>query len=290
MLLGGCDRWNQLPFVGQAAEPDVKVTAEEEAKALAGKLQFRSRGKLVVAIRSADLAQRARGEQPRVEDFFEKALVPFEGVQVAPLLDSAFGPDWTRSESLQFVCRDGSTAAFTPRQFREAKAYLVWRRLDRPDFVVNVAAEPGKVTELGPLYLIWDTSVDRDGKRPGAGNVWLPGVTAINLADATAELSAIALPADASPAAVAGFGHFKRLCASCHSLNGHGGQTGPELNAPISVTALFRPGMLEKYLDDPLQVRQRAQAPKVAKDVPDRAKVISEIAAFLQQLAQMPKN
>ncbi len=57
---------------------------------------------------------------------------------------------------------------------------------------------------------------------------------------------------------------------------------------PVPVTQIWRPGFLERYLDDPTTVRLRANGPKLPTDAANRRQIIGDIVAFLHAAARSP--
>ena len=278
-VLAGCDKdmfsMDKMPWA-TPAEPDAKTSAQEDATVFAG-LRLRSHGKPVVSLKVRDLQRRVKGEQPKVLDPFEHETIAFEGVAVPELLDSAYGLDWSAAASIEVRTRDGRRLVLPAQRFRTHKAWLAWRRMDRPDFRIA-----GK--DIAPLYLIWDSLGDPVVAADGEFG-WIGQVAAFDLVDVVGDLNALTLPADASPAALAGLKHFRQYCASCHSVNGHGGASGGELNVPVSVTEFWQAAWLATYIDNPSQVRARSAMPKLPAHVQDRAGVIAELIAYLREMA-----
>lgn len=279
-----CDKLPNLPWM-DSPSPDAKASSEREDE-LPGQasLIFLKDNVQVIAFRQSQLERKVRGEQIRVLDANERTQVAFEGAWVNSLLDSALGQDWQRSTYVEFRSEGGGSVAIATSRLAARRAWLAWGRADRRDFVIRIAADNGRAVSAGPLYLVWDTLANAPASDP---DPWVMGIGALNLTNVAAVSAALGLPIDASPAARPGLVHFQAFCARCHSINGIGGGSGPELNAPFSVTQYWQAGWLEKFLDNPTAIRLGAASPKVPADVADRAKVISEIVAFLAEAARV---
>ena len=272
-----------LPWSTAPTEPAAKG-APVRLMGVDAVLQFNARGKNVLSLKIGDLQRRTPGVQPRVFDMFEQAEVVYEGVALEPTLDSVYGQDWLKAGAVSFAGLDGRKVAVPVSWIRKDKAWLVWRRMDRPGFNLSPAGGNGAFVDAAPLYLVWDTVGNPDLRDQGEIN-WVPGVASINLLDAPGGLDALTLPADASPAAVAGLALYKVHCAQCHAINGIGGGGGLELNVPQSVTEYLHPEALRQFIDNPAQVRARSAMPKLPSDIKDRPAAVGQLVAFLTEMA-----
>ena len=71
---------------------------------------------------------------------------------------------------------------------------------------------------------------------------------------------------------------FGKRCGMCHSINGIGGNVGPELNQPMSVNSYWKEEALRQLLKDPNKVRHNSKMPAFhLKD-----EVIDDILAYLK--------
>lgn len=78
-----------------------------------------------------------------------------------------------------------------------------------------------------------------------------------------------------------GFSVFREQCVKCHSVNLQGGEIGPELNIPKSITEYRSTRFLRQWLHDPEQFRARARMPS-----PNLTpKEIDEVIAYLRHMA-----
>jgi len=85
--------------------------------------------------------------------------------------------------------------------------------------------------------------------------------------------------------AVRGARLFQNVCATCHSVNGVGGEVAPELNRPLSVTEYWDEAALRQMLKNPAKVREGSKMPAfhLADDK------IDDILAYLTWMANNKK-
>ncbi len=283
VAVGACDKLpTTLPW-SPAGEADAAVV-EEDAVGV-HRLKVLRDGAVTLSIKLGELSRKVRGEQPRVDDFLEGAPVVYEGVHLAALLDTLIGPDWVRGDHIRLRSQAGDATDVTPARLLARKSWLVWKRMDRPDFVV---LHHGRAVPAGPLYLVWETGIESGLQAQSRDpDPWVHGIVSVDVVTRPAPAAtSIALPADATAGAQAGFAHYRKYCAHCHTLAGVGANAGPELLRPVPVTEVWRPGYLERYLDDPTTIRLRATSPKLPADVQNRPEVIGDVVAFLHAVAR----
>jgi mono/diheme cytochrome c family protein len=225
---------------------------------------------------SADLA-RIAAERVTVEDPHEHRALELVGVPVTRVFDAAFGPSWRTLDDVVATCADGFHPSMPVRLFLDHEGYLAYARTDGNDFYVD---EKGKHTPAGPYYLVWKRTPGDAPPEPA----WPYQVTGLEITDFATRMAAALPPAGASPLAREGFERFRTYCLPCHSVNGAGGQVGPELNYPTSVTEYFAEPVLRAWITDPAQVRWNARMP-VPLPAEARAQNLDAILAYLQAMA-----
>lgn len=281
--VSGCERIKQewkAATTDQPSDAPVPLTGR-----LAFRLQAYDHGKLQLALPLAVLQKRVNGSQPRVNDPLQQATVVYEGMATEQVLDSLYGTAWRSAATVALRTATGLPALVPSARLQEHRSFLVWRRMDRPDFVLARKGARGPATPAGPLYLVWENIQDEASRREGALG-WVPGVQAIDLVDERADGEALKL-ADGAPAEVVGGAElFRSQCLQCHTLNGVGNPVGPELNYPVSVTEYFAGDWLAKYIDRPSQVRHGATMPGLAADLPQRDQALVQLVAYLRYMAQ----
>ncbi|MBM4344415.1 MAG: c-type cytochrome [Deltaproteobacteria bacterium] len=286
LLALGCNRLPSSLVWSTLSEADAATVAGETSGA--HMLKVLRDGAPILTFKVSELQRKVPGQQPSVYDALAGGPVEYEGVLLAALLDTLIGPDWVRADHIRLLSLGGVPTDISSSRLLARKSWLVWKRMDRPDFVVMVAGRP---TPAGPLSLVWETGIE-SGIMPGSVDPdrWVRGITAVDVVMAPAAVAAaLALPGDATPGAQAGAALFESHCARCHTLDGIGASTGLELLRPVPVTEIWRPGYLERFLDDPTALRLRATAPKLPPEVPRRAQAIGDLVAFLHAAARAPQ-
>lgn len=268
------------------------ATADQPGEApvpLTGRLAFKltayDHGKLQLALPLAVLQKRVNGSQPRVSDPLQQATIVYEGMATEQVLDSLYGTTWRTAATVALRTAAGLPVLISSARLQEHRSFLVWRRMDRPDFVIARKGVRGPATPAGPLYLVWENIQDEVSRREGALG-WVPGVLAIDLVDARADAEALKLPDDAAAEISSGALLFRSHCLQCHTLNGVGNPVGPELNYPASVTEYFAAAWLVKYIDRPSLVRYGSAMPGLPGDLHERDKAIQHIVAYLGYMAK----
>lgn len=286
MALAGCEQLKHwLPSTAKTTE-GMEAPTEVPAETAGPRLECRDSGKLEASLSMNLLGRKTPAEQVVVLEPLEQARVPFEGVRLDQLLDNVYGRRWRQKPSIRFSMGGGGSALVTTSDVGRYRAWLVWRRMDRPEFAAERRGT-SEVVQLGPLYLVWDSLADSQLQKRGTWG-WLPRVTAMDLTTVVGDMASLKPAADASEEVVAGYALFTQTCIGCHAIGGHGSLVGPELNQPVSITELMRDEWLAKYIDDPRKVRDRSAMPPLPPETPQRPKAIASVIAYLKYVAAHP--
>ena len=259
-----------LAISGCTREPSKGVTSV--------KLSLRIRG-AGATTRSAAELETLGGERVTVEDPHEHRAIELEGVRATKVFDAAFGPAWRSAEEVVATCVDGFHPSVPVSLFLERDAYLAYARPGSPDFAVQ--EDPAKRTPVGPYYLVWKKAPGADPPEPA----WPYQITGLEVTDFALRFAAAIPPQGSDATTREGFERFRTFCLPCHTMNGAGGEVGPELNYPVSVTEYFAEPLLRKWIVDPKQVRWNTKmpAPLPAGDAQGRA--IDAIVSYLKTMA-----
>jgi cytochrome c2 len=244
-------------------------------------LRFAWHGKPVATRGLAELKRLAQPALVRVHEPYEEKPAEFEGLSFAEILDAVYGERWRSAEEILFTCSDGYQPTMPVERVLGHRAWLAFRRADRPDFSID-KFESGarRRVEVGPFYLVWDNLKDAVVRMDGDYG-WpyqLVGIDFIRVED---RFPRMVPPSPANAEVERGFTAFRMYCSRCHAMNGDGGRIGQDLNKPLNPIEYRERAWLEKWIDDPTQLNPDTRMPRVSPALKDRARVISDIIAYL---------
>ena len=238
------------------------------------------------AVTKLDLGAAETGltaEQVTVLEPYELREVTFVAVPAAAVLDRAYGDKWRKAEALSLVARDGYTSTLPTTRFLNHKAWFAFARVDRPDFVLDKKVPKVETVSIAPIYLVWDSIKDATIRAEGDYG-WPYQLANVKLTTFAEAYPGLAPPEPGTPEIAAGIEVFTHYCATCHSLDGHGGKVGPELNAPHNVTEYWQPQWLHQWIDNPPSVRKGTAMPGLPANVPQRQAAIDNVIAYLKAM------
>jgi cytochrome c2 len=154
-----------------------------------------------------------------------------------------------------FECIDGYKPEMPLELFLNAKPYLAFKDVDAPK-----GSNWEKITKNGnemnadPFYLVYD-SVSSDNQE----YKWPYNVIKFHFVSKNKNIEALQPKEDEK--AMKGFLLFQKQCITCHAINGLGGEMGPELNYPKSVTEYWKETELVDYIVNPAAFRNKVKMP-----------------------------
>jgi cytochrome c2 len=175
-----------------------------------------------------------------------------------------------------FECIDGYKPEMPLELFLKTNPFLAFKDVDAPK-----GSNWEKITKNGnemnadPFYLVY-TSAPADNEE----YKWPYNVIKFHLEPKNKNLGAL-LPKD-DEEAMKGFALFQKQCITCHSINGIGGEMGPELNYPKSVTEYWKESELVDYIVNPASFRNKVKMPTLgitkqeSQEIVDYLKYMSE--------------
>ncbi len=214
-------------------------------------LGFRLSGKTNKTLSLAEL--HARVETARIRFFhpFYNKDKSYQAFPLAALLEFAYGPKWRSPEYSDaiFIALDGYEAVGSLEKAREAGGYLAFRDLDQESGWEPVGY---RKADPGPFFLVWT----KPDQTTGHAYPWPWQVTAVNLVRFEDQYPAV-VPKGAAKDSPAwrGFTIFRERCLRCHAMNREGGKVGPDLNAPLSITAYRSEPMIKAFIRKPSEYR-----------------------------------
>jgi cytochrome c2 len=248
-------------------------------------LRFARHGDEVATRSLAALRDAAEPATLTVFEPYEGREVTFRALPFRAVLDAVYGPGWRDEEELLFTCRDGYQPSVPVRRVLDHRAWLAFERSDAPIEIDKLESGRRQQVSLGPYYLIWENLDDATLRAEGDYG-WPYQLVGVELVRARDRFPKLTPAADAPALVQEGFTAFRRFCSRCHALNGEGGAIGPELNAAGSAVGLRDPAWLRQWIDDPSQFVPNARMPALDRDLPDRARTLDAILAYLRAMAE----
>lgn len=147
------------------------------------------------------------------------------------------------------------------------------------------SSDQEKLVDLGNYYLIWKENYKK-GKATKRRNHWSWRVKKISMLKD--------LPHEIKPSVYAstdthwGYFNYVKQCLSCHSLNGFGGENGPDL---LSNRGWVKKSdqWLKKLISDPKSINKKTKMSAFPKKIDIRNVRIKNIVLYLRYLTN-PKN
>jgi len=211
----------------------------------------------------------------------------YRAIPAQAVFDAIFGNKWKKAKEMVFLSTDGYQAVVPVVKFIEHQGYLAFEHDDGSPFGMINKLQHNELVQLGPLYLVWDNMSSRALLESGASDMPYQ-IRVVELKSSS--LPGMVPPADASPQARRGFGHFRKYCTACHPINGDGGTKGPELNYPVSVTEYIQPGYLRRWIENPQGIRYNTTMPGLGKGIPQREQVTEELIAYLKAMSAAKRD
>jgi mono/diheme cytochrome c family protein len=187
-----------------------------------------------------------------------------------------------------FKCADGYQDAVPTENlltFNSLLAYKIEPKIKNavvPPFSLVNEGQHETIADLGPLYLVWDNSSNKELKAEESTH-WPYQVVEIELAQFKNKFPKM-VPRIESPAVINGFKNFQKYCMSCHKINGEGGEKGPDLNLPINIFSRLDEKLVRKQIDNPQSLNPQSTMPPLRLNIADRKKVIEDILVYLHSM------
>ncbi|CAH1905147.1 Cytochrome c domain-containing protein [Candidatus Nitrotoga sp. HW29] len=252
-------------------------------------IEFKDKDQIVKVLTLSDLTTEVTAVSLKIFEIHEKKDQIYKVYPARALFDKTFGKEWLRAEEIVFISMDGYQASIPVAKFLSYDAYFAFAHDDDSLFTMTNVLQNNEVVQLGPLYLVWDNMKSKVLLEDGASDMPYQ-VRSIELTKFATRFPNLSPPAKASAEVQRGFLHFRKYCMACHLVNGEGGGKAPELNYPISVVEYIKPEYLTRWIENPSSVRHNTLMPGLAQEIPDRAKVIKEIIAYLKAMSTTKRN
>jgi cytochrome c2 len=154
-----------------------------------------------------------------------------------------------------FECVDGYKPEMPLELFLKTNPFLAFKDLDAPKGSNwEKIVKNGNKMNADPFYLVYtSTSTDNQEYK------WPYNVIKFRLESKNKNIEALQPKDDEK--VMKGFALFQKQCITCHAINGIGGEMGPELNYPKSVTEYWKETKLVDYIVDPASFRHKVKMP-----------------------------
>ena len=206
----------------------------------------------------------------------------YEGISLPVLLELVFGKTWSSFDLVRFVTQDGYQPVIPTERIIAGSGVIATGEKGYPGFG-KLQRKNGESVDPGPIYLVWENINDK-GSREDPWISWPWQITGIELSSFKREFPRSAPPLLSGNPAMEGFLAFRQHCIKCHTINGDGGNFGPELNYPVNVTEYWNEEWLARYIADPQSIRTNSKMIPFYRDVKNRQAVISSIILYLKAM------
>lgn len=183
----------------------------------------------------------------------------------------------TKNYQIVFECEDGYKPMMPLQKIIAAKAFVAVSDVDAPKGQLwSKITKDGHEMKAAPFYLIYEEvpANETDYK-------WPYNLIKIHLVNNSQNI-AILFPKE-DPKAESGFDLFNKNCITCHAINKIGGNMGPELNYPKSVTEYWNKDQLKKFILDPASFRNDVKMPALTNIT---SKDIDHIIYYLEYMSK----
>lgn len=247
-------------------------------------LTLRKNGVVIKSLTVNELMQLQKGVVSlAVENPTDAKIHTYQGVLLSVLLEQIFGSDWQQFNALKFTTQDGYQPIIPSANITEHTGMIAISEKNRTGF--DLLHRPnGENINPGPFFLVWENFIDTSAKKDNWLS-WPWQLTAIELTSLAREYPHSAPPETANDRVNQGFLAFRQHCMKCHAINGDGGDVGPELNYPVSVTEYWQPTWLARFIADPQSVRANSKMVPFYRDVENRPALIEAIIAYLKNMS-----
>jgi mono/diheme cytochrome c family protein len=183
-----------------------------------------------------------------------------------------------KDTKIVFECIDGYKPEMPLTLFLASKPYLAFKDVDAKGTDWEPITKNGNKMDAAPFYLVYtNASAENDHYK------WPYNLIKIHLEPIDKSKAAL-YPKDASK--VAGYNLFQNQCITCHAINGIGGEMGPELNYPKSVTEYWVETELVNYIVNPASFRNKVKMPALGITKQQS----EEIVGYLKYMAKNKKQ
>lgn len=246
-------------------------------------LTFVDNGHIVKTMETDELVQSGGTKTLTANNPTDSTIKSYQGVSLIPLLDAVFNSDWKNRDAIKFNASDGYQPIIPISVILKHNGIIAIGENGQHGFS-QLLRNNGETVDPGPFFLVWENIQDIAAKNePWLSWPWQ--LTTIELTSFEREYPQSTPPAASQESVKKGFLAFRQHCIKCHAINGDGGNIGPELNYPVSVTEYWQPEWLVRFIADPQSVRANSKMIPFYRDVGNRGELIADIVEYLKVMA-----
>ena len=250
----------------------------------ASTLTFVDKGYAIKTIAVDDLAKVSEIKSVIVDNPTDSSIRSYQGFSLISILNSVFTSKWKDNDIVKFIATDGYQAIIPVSVINQHNGIIAIGENSQRGFSKLLRRNAVSV-DPGPFYLVWENIQDVSAKKESWLS-WPWQLTRIELTSFKYEYPHSTPPSTSSRAVKKGFLAFQQHCIKCHTVNGDGGNIGPELNYPVSVTEYWQPIWLSRFIDDPKSVRSNSTMIPFYRDVENRERQIADIINYMKIMAK----
>jgi cytochrome c2 len=199
-------------------------------------------------------------------------------------LDAVFKSGWKGRDAIKFTASDGYQSIIPVNVIIKYHGIIAIGENGQRGFS-GLVRNNGETVDPGPFFLVWENIQDTAAQKESWLS-WPWQLTAIELTSFGREYPHSTPPTASRESVKKGFLAFRQHCMKCHAINGDGGDIGPELNYPVSVTEYWQPKWLSRFIADPQSVRANSKMIPFYRDVDNRGELIADIIEYLKVMAR----
>lgn len=231
------------------------------------------------SISLAQMREKLTLKTVEIDDPVYKRKVSFDGFLLTDVFQLAGLTPADTADEIVFTAKDGYSPNMAFSDLKKHEGYLVFQEHGKDQKFEPVQQGKAKISPA-PFYVIWKEGAKIENEVPWPYQ--LVKVEAVRFAEKYPNVFPKDVKLD-SPERK-GFAIFKSQCIRCHSMNLQGGEVGPELNAPKSVTEYWRTDVLHDFIKDAPAFRYKSKMPSFAKELTDEQ--IEDLIAYFRYMAR----
>jgi cytochrome c2 len=182
-----------------------------------------------------------------------------------------------------FECIDGYKPEMPLELFLKTNPFLAFKDVDASKGSNwEKIVKNGNEMNADPFYLVY-TSVPTDKQE----YKWPYNVIKFRFESKNKNIEALQPKDDEK--AMKGFALYQKQCITCHTINGIGGEMGPELNYPKSVTEYWKETELVDYIVDPASFRHKVKMPTLGITKQESQEIVDYLK-YMSEHKKMNKN